>query len=112
MKGYCLYFSYDRNSLTVISTSLLCIALGREAVFSSSMKHLPQSDKTIIGFMHPFFRILAEIQRLHQPGMSDFMELWRASCSLHERLGAFWSTEDSFQDSSENDGINMGTVCE
>lgn len=94
-----------------MSTSLLCIALGREAVFSSSMKYLEKSDKTIFGFMHPFFRILAEIQRLHQPGMSDVMELWGASCSLRERLEIFWSIGDSFLYPPEKDELDMGMVC-
>jgi hypothetical protein len=89
----------------------LCIALGRKPIFSSGMKHLPKSDKTIIGFMHLFFRILADIQSLHQQQHPDFTKLWSASRSLHDRLENFWLMEDPFQDAPEGDELNMGTVC-
>ncbi|PWY68870.1 hypothetical protein BO83DRAFT_418739 [Aspergillus eucalypticola CBS 122712] len=90
--------------------SLLCIALGRKAVFSSNLKHLPKSDKTIIGFMHPFFRILADIQSLYQQQNLDFIELWSALRSLHQRLENFWLMEDPSQVAPEGDEPNMGTV--
>ncbi|RAH68884.1 fungal specific transcription factor domain-containing protein [Aspergillus aculeatinus CBS 121060] len=90
--------------------SLLCIALGREAVYSSSIRYLPQSDHTTIGFMHPFYRILADIQRLHRPQSPNFMELWNACCALHQRLLTFWSLDDPFHASEDGDDLNMGSV--
>ncbi|RAH81703.1 hypothetical protein BO86DRAFT_410027 [Aspergillus japonicus CBS 114.51] len=91
--------------------SLLCVVLGREAAFSSSIRHLPQSNHTIIGFMHPFYRILADIQRLHQHKTKDFMKLWNACCALRQRLLAFWSMDGPFDDSSDGENLNMGSVC-
>lgn len=62
--------------------------------------------------MHPFFRILADIQSLHQQQNQDVIELWSASLSLHDRLENFWLMEDPFQGAPEGDELNMGTVCE
>ena len=97
--------------LTFAFHSLLCIALCREAIFSSSLKHLPNHDRTVIGSMHPFFRILADIQRLHQQEIPDLQDLWSASCDLHDRLQIFWLIEDCSSNAREGDQLDMGTVC-
>ncbi|KAJ5701308.1 hypothetical protein N7488_008856 [Penicillium malachiteum] len=92
--------------------SFVCFALGREAVFSRSLRYLPKSDKTIIGLMQPFFSILAEIQELHKPEGMDVGELWSASRSLEDRLRKFWLLENPHHGSTFKDDIDMGTICE
>lgn len=111
MRGYQARPGPMHMSLIAIANSLLCVALGREAVYSSSIRYLPQSDHTTIGFMHPFYRILADIQRLHRPQSPDVMGLWNACCALHQRLLTFWSVDDPFHASEDGDDLNMGSVC-
>lgn len=61
--------------------------------------------------MHPFFRILGDIQRLHQQEALNLQDLWSASCALHDRLQIFWLMEDCSSNARGGDQLDMGTVC-